>query len=115
MMPGRDGVPVIGRARGRGLPAALEAVYATRMTPRNTTTLWSGILCLLVGVAGCDPCGQLEEKICNDLGEEDCKAWREAGGPDSLRSGKRAKRSCTNALGNYEPHLTGAKAIAKAQ
>lgn len=74
-----------------------------------------GTLCLLIGAAGCDPCGKLEERICSDLGQADCQAWKEAGGPDHLRSGRRLTRSCTNALGNYDPHLKAAKAMAAAQ
>ncbi|MBW2529087.1 MAG: hypothetical protein JRI23_33225 [Deltaproteobacteria bacterium] len=85
------------------------------MSDLKVITLSFGTLCLLIGTTGCNPCDKLEERICNDLGEADCKAWKEAGGPDTLRSGRRPKRSCTNALGNYDPHLKGAKAIASAQ
>lgn len=65
----------------------------------------------------CDNCAALEEKLCEDLGAEDCKIWREGKGPEALLSGRRASRGCFNARFNpmqYGPHMTGAKAMVEA-
>lgn len=32
---------------------------------------------LLGAAAGCDVCGDLDERMCKDLGAEDCALWRE--------------------------------------
>ncbi len=65
----------------------------------------------------CNNCEALEEEICEDLGAADCKLWKQAGGPDSLAQGRRAWRACFNARfspGQYDPYLTGAKAVVEA-
>jgi hypothetical protein len=65
----------------------------------------------------CNNCEALEARICEDLGAEDCQLWREGKGPETLVTGRRAERGCFNARFNpmqYDPHLTGAKAIADA-
>ena len=69
----------------------------------------------LFGLTGCNNCEALTEKICDDLGPEDCQLWKEGKGPESLSSGRRAGRFCFNARFNpmqYSPLLTGAKAMA---
>lgn len=75
-----------------------------------------GVL-LLALLPSCNNCEALEAKICEDLGAEDCKLWKDAQGADSLSQGRRAGRACFNARFNpmqYDPYLKGAKAIADA-
>lgn len=44
----------------------------------NTKGLRLGaLLILLGGIAGCDVCGDLDERMCKDLGAEDCAMWKE--------------------------------------
>ena len=65
--------------------------------------------------SGCNQCESLEEKLCGDLGAEDCKVWRESNGPDILYSGRRSNRFCFNARWTgYDPLLQGARAHASA-
>jgi len=71
-------------------------------------------LAALSALAGCDPCEKLEERICNDLGEADCKIWKDNDRPGFPGTGRRATRSCTNAMGNYDVHLTAVKASVEA-
>ena len=36
-------------------------------------------------LAACSsPCARLEREVCESLGEEDCRLWRDEGGPDLL-------------------------------
>lgn len=37
----------------------------------------SGLVVGLALLAGCDVCGKLDERMCNDLGAEDCALWKE--------------------------------------
>ena len=70
---------------------------------------------LLWSITGCNNCEVLEEKLCEDLGAEDCRLWKEANGPKALTMGSRPNRGCFNARFNpmqYSPYLAGAKAIA---
>lgn len=70
-----------------------------------------------MAASGCNNCEALEEKICEDLGAEDCKYWKKGNGPDALISGRRSAKGCFNARfnpGQYEPYLQGAKAMADA-
>ncbi|MEZ4461504.1 MAG: hypothetical protein R3E66_17645 [bacterium] len=69
------------------------------------------------GSVGCGKvCDQLETKMCTDLGEEDCKIWKEdLGGLESIRNGRKADNNCGNIMMmNYDPMLASYKdAIAK--
>lgn len=38
---------------------------------------FSALLILLGAAAGCDVCGDLDERMCTDLGAEDCAVWKE--------------------------------------
>lgn len=70
----------------------------------------------LWALSGCNNCEALEQKICEDLGAEDCSLWKQANGPATLTSGSRANRGCFNARFNpmqYGPYLAGAKAVAE--
>lgn len=70
----------------------------------------------LLALSGCNNCEALEQKICEDLGAEDCELWKKANGPATLTSGNRSGRGCFNARFNpmqYGPYLTGAKAVAE--
>lgn len=41
---------------------------------------WVSVGVALVGVlSGCDKCGKLDERMCADLGSEDCAVWKEGG------------------------------------
>lgn len=69
----------------------------------------------VVVFSGCNQCEALEEKLCDDLGAEDCKIWRESNGTDILYSGRRSNRFCFNArFTGYDPLLQGARAHAAA-
>ena len=85
------------------------------MTTR--TLVFLGFFSLLGSTLGCGaPCDMLEDKICEGLGEADCKVWKETGAPEQLRSGRRATRACGNALfgAAFDAHLAGARAIVDA-
>lgn len=43
----------------------------------NSTQLLSATLILLAAATGCDVCGDLDERMCKDLGAEDCALWKE--------------------------------------
>lgn len=81
-----------------------------------TRTVVLGLTALLaMSSAGCNPCESLEEKLCGDLGAEDCGLWRAANGPDVLYSGRRSFKFCVNArFGLYDTLLQGARDSAAA-
>ncbi len=85
----------------------------------NKTTVLIASFASLLGLSvGCGvPCDMLEDKICEELGEEDCKAWKASGAPDQLRSSRRAARSCLNAMSgpSFDAYVQGARAQAEAQ
>lgn len=66
-------------------------------------------------LAGCSPCGSLEEKICDDLGEAECQIWKEHEMP-GFPSGRRQTRQCVNGhMGaQYDAILAGARASVQA-
>lgn len=70
----------------------------------------------LFALSGCNPCEKLEEKLCADLGAEDCALWKKGGGPESLTGGRRDSRACTNMMAgpSYDAMLKGARAMADA-
>ncbi len=84
----------------------------------NKTTLLVASLATLLGLAlGCGvPCDMLEDKLCEELGESDCKVWKEAGGPEQIRSGRRPMRACLNAMTGptFDAHVAGARASVEA-
>ncbi len=44
----------------------------------NTKYLSLNAVIITLGfVAGCDVCGKLDERMCTDLGAEDCAVWKE--------------------------------------
>lgn len=71
----------------------------------------------LVALSGCNACEKLEEKVCADLGAADCAIWKQAGGPDTLFSGRRQTRACVNMMTGpmYDALLGGARAMVDAQ
>jgi hypothetical protein len=80
--------------------------------------MFFGLFSLLGSSLGCGvPCDMLEDKICEELGEGDCKVWKETGAPQQLRSGRRAAKACGNALfgAAFDVHVTAARAIVDAQ
>lgn len=63
---------------------------------------------------GCGkPCEALEEKLCNDLGADDCKVWKD-NGKSGFPSGNRLTKKCVNALGKYDVYLKTAKQVVAA-
>src|SRR6187431_192679 len=68
------------------------------------------VLSLLV--AGCHNCEKLAERMCTDLGPEDCAAWREAGGPEAfIPHGSRPNKTCGMIMdidASYQGLLNGA-------
>lgn len=49
-----------------------------KVTNMKTKGLRLGVLLVLIGAAvGCDVCADLDERMCNDLGAEDCALWKE--------------------------------------
>ncbi|MGH1346472.1 MAG: hypothetical protein ACRBN8_33205 [Nannocystales bacterium] len=83
----------------------------------KTTVVITAFASLLGLAAACGvPCDMLEDNICEELGEEDCKAWKASGAPEALRSGRRATKGCLNALSGpaFDAHVLGARAQAEA-
>ena len=80
----------------------------------NKCILLAALGALLGSAIGCGvPCDMLEDKICEELGEADCKIWKDSGAPEQLRSGRRASRACLNALSGpaFDAHLQGARGM----
>ncbi len=75
-------------------------------------------LCLcLTGFAACNNCEKLVEKVCSDLGADDCAYWKQHGGADKLIPGGRGvNRACGMMLGDavYPPLLKGQRDMVKA-
>ncbi len=79
----------------------------------------SALLFTVFASVGCGKvCDQLENKICTDLGPEDCVIWKEdLGGLESIRSGRKADKNCGNMmmmgydtmLANYKPAIEAIK------
>lgn len=44
---------------------------------KTTGQRLSALIILLGAAAGCDVCGDLDERMCKDLGAEDCAVWKE--------------------------------------
>ena len=69
--------------------------------------------------SGCNNCEKLTERLCQDLGPEDCASWREAGGPDRLiPSGRGVNKACGMIMdidASYQGGLQGARAVAVGQ
>ncbi|MEM6289817.1 MAG: hypothetical protein AAGA54_01085 [Myxococcota bacterium] len=86
------------------------------MNTRTTTLLC--VASLLGLTLGCGvPCDMLEDKLCEGLGEADCKVWKSTDAPAKLREGRRATKACGNAMMGpaFDAHLAAAKAIVEAQ
>jgi hypothetical protein len=50
------------------------------MRNTSTTWFWTSVGITFVGaLSGCDSCGKLDERMCADLGAEDCALWKESG------------------------------------
>jgi hypothetical protein len=84
----------------------------------KSSLLGVGLLALAsTALGGCNACEKLEEKICGDLGADDCAIWKEADGPKSLYGGRRENRACTNMLAGpaYDGMLKGAQAVVEVQ
>ena len=62
-------------------------------------------------LAGCNNCEKLEEQLCNDLGPEDCKVWKENGKVGIPTSGRKLNNVCGNMRSDtvYPGILAGAK------
>ena len=70
-----------------------------------------------IGMAGCNNCEKLVEKVCTDLGPEDCQYWKEHGWDQQLIPGGRGvNRACGSMMSDsvYPPLLAGAKNQVKA-
>jgi hypothetical protein len=78
--------------------------------------LWFRGMALLfvVGLAGCNNCEKLVDKLCSDLGPEDCEIWKELDGPDTAASkGRRQNDRCGAVLEElpYESALIAARGL----
>ena len=61
-------------------------------------------------LGGCGvPCDQLAAKMCEDLGDADCKVWKDNGMDAFPGTGHKPMKSCINAFGSYERHLKSVK------
>lgn len=81
---------------------------------RNANAMTWLLGSVALSLVGCgEPCKQLEEKMCQDLGE-DCQLWRDNDRPGFPGTGRRATRSCVNALGKYDTYLQSAKTVVEA-
>src|SRR5688572_8911211 len=54
---------------------------------------------LLCGLAACNNCEKLVDKVCGDLGADDCAIWKELDGPENVASeGRRQNDRCGDVL-----------------
>lgn len=71
------------------------------------------VAALMALSAGCNNCEKLTEKICSDLGADDCAVWKEIDGPAKVvPQGRKPNRACGNILETelaYDGLLNGAK------
>ncbi len=77
----------------------------------------SALLLGLLAVAACNNCEKLIQKICNDLGPDDCAYWKQHGGDAKLVPGGRGvNRACGTMMGDavYQPLLKGQRDMVKA-
>ncbi len=57
------------------------------------------ILALLCALAACNNCEKLVDKVCGDLGADDCAIWKELDGPENVASkGRRQNDRCGDVL-----------------
>lgn len=76
-----------------------------------TASIVLGVLALL---PGCGACERLSDKICGELGAEDCAIWREAKGDETIVNSR--TKTCVNASfgSSYDVYLNGARITVKA-
>jgi hypothetical protein len=71
---------------------------------------------VLLLASGCNNCEKLTDRLCKDLGPEDCASWREAGGPDSvIPRGSGVNKTCGMIMdidASYQGFLQGARGTA---
>jgi len=77
----------------------------------------SVLLVCLAGVNACNNCEKLVEKVCTDLGPEDCAYWKQQGGDEKLiPGGRKVNRVCGQMTDDvvYQPLLKGQRDMIKA-
>ncbi len=79
-----------------------DHIHPIRSSRRTTTWLGSAVaLTVLLGLSACNNCEKLTEKVCADLGAEDCATWKELDGPSSIApKGRRPNNVCGTMLSN---------------
>jgi hypothetical protein len=71
------------------------------MTMRSSLrrTLWTlGGVAMLLVASGCNNCEKLTQKLCTDLGPEDCAVWKKAGLEESMIPGGRKVNSACGSM-----------------
>lgn len=91
---------------------------------KNLTSSVGGLVLGIVALgsfalAGCaDNCPKLQEKVCTDLGPEDCAVWKGVGAHEDMipKGGRGISRACGMMMNEpaYTPLLGGARATATA-
>lgn len=60
---------------------------------------YATVLGLTFALAACNNCEKLVDKVCGDLGADDCEIWKELDGPDNVAStGRRQNDRCGDVL-----------------
>jgi hypothetical protein len=70
------------------------------------------------GLTGCKTCDDLIQKMCTDLGPDDCKYWKDHGWDQKIiPGGRRVNRACGQMMDDniYKPLLNAAKNQVKIQ
>ena len=83
-----------------------------RLSPRRGH-LPAAAAAILVALGACDPCADLESKICQDLGAEDCAIWTSAPVDKAgIGSETMTSESCANTHSGptYERMVSAARA-----
>ena len=68
---------------------------------------------VMIAMASCGPCEELEAKLCHDLGAEDCALWRQPPvGKAGIGSDTMTSESCANTQSGpvYDRMLSAARA-----
>jgi len=72
------------------------------------------VLSLICVLAACNNCEKLVDKVCGDLGADDCEIWKELDGPENVASkGRRQNDRCGDVLEGipYESAIVAARSL----
>lgn len=61
------------------------------------------LLTLGLALPACASCEDMVEKVCSELGPEDCETWKSIGGPDQVvPGGRKANNACRTMMNNEQ-------------